>query len=314
MKNYRFLVFLLLTSLTMRLSYYFSSDIVMNPDAITYVKLARHLASGDWRLGLDPFWSPLLPILTAIVSVFSDSLVLPISTISIFAGSLAVFVTYYLVKQSYGEREAVIAAVIATFYPSLLNSTIDLETANIYLLLINFALITSWKGLIENSKRNFLITGLLLGLAYLTRPEAFGYLIFFVPLAFSKAFMGQKAFSQNHTKIFLAFLLGFFLLAAPYILYIRSETGYWTISAKFQQHIMGGNFGELLHEKPDKSILSLVKSVITNFYIFNKSFYNLFPQFLLIPLAIGLFRKPWTIDNYKREIFLLGFCVLTVLC
>ncbi len=316
MKNYRFLVFLLLTSLTIRLIYYFSSEIVMNPDAITYVKLARHLASGDWRLGLDPYWSPLLPILTAIVSVFSDSLVLPISTISIFAGSLAVFVTYYLVKQSYGEREAVIAAVIATFYPSLLNSTIDLETANVYLLLINFALITSWKGLVENSKRNFLITGLLLGLAYLTRPEAFGYLIFFVPLAFSKAFMGQKAFSQNHAKIFLAFLLGFFLLAAPYILYIRSETGYWTISMKFQQHIIGGNFGELFSEKPDisKSTIPLVKSVITNLYNFNKSFYNLFPQFLLIPLAIGLFRKPWTIDNYKREIFLLVFCVLTVLC
>ena len=316
MKNYRILVFLLLTSLTIRLICYFSSEIVMSPDAITYVNLARHLASGDWRLGLDPYWSPLLPILTAIVSVFSDSLVLPISTISIFAGSLAVVVTYYLVKQSYGEREAVIAAVIATFYPSLLNSTIDLGTENIYLLLINFALITSWKGLVENSKRNFLITGLLLGLAYLTRPEAFGYLIFFVPLAFSKAFMGQKAFSQNHTKIFLAILLGFFLLATPYILYIRSETGYWTISTKLQQHVIGGNFGEILFEKPDisKSKIPLIKSVITNLHFVNQGFPYLFPPLLLILLSIGLFRKSWTVDNYKREIFLLVFCALTVLC
>ncbi len=316
MRNYRILVSLLLTSLTIRLFYYFSSEIVMGNDAIANVNLARHLASGDWRLGLDPYWSPLLPILMAIVSVFSDSLVLPISTISIFAGSLAVVVTYYLVKQSYGEREAIIAAVIATFYPSLLNSTFEFGTENVYLLLINFALITSWKGLVENSRRNFLVTGLLLGLAYLTRPEAFGYLIFFVPLAFSKAFMGQKAFSRNHTKIFLAILLGFFLLAMPYILYLRSEIGYWTISTKFQQHVIGGNFGDLLFEKPDisKSKIPLIKSVITNLYSFNKSFYYLFPQFLLIPLAIGLFRKSWTIDNYKREIFLLVFCVLTVLC
>jgi hypothetical protein len=316
MKNYRILVFLLLTSLTIRLFCYFSSEIVMGNDAIAYVKLARHLASGDWRLGLDPYWSPLLPILTAIVSVFSDSLVLPISTISIFAGSLAVVVTYYLVKQSYGEREAVIAAVIAAFYPHLLNSTFYFGTEEVYLLLINFALITSWKGLFENSRRNFLVTGLLLGLAYLTRPEAFGYLIFFVPLAFSKAFMGQKAFSQNHTKSFLAILLGFFLLATPYILYIRSETGYWTISTKLQQHVIGGNFGEFIFEKPDisKSKIPLIKSVITNLHTINKVLPLLFPPLLLILLSIGLFRKSWTVDNYKREIFLLVFCAVTVLC
>ena len=266
-RNYRIVLFLWLTSLTIRLCCYFSSDIVVNVDPSIYVGLARHLASGDWRLGLDPYWSPLLPILTAIVSVFSDSLMLPISIISIFAGSLAVVATYYLVKQSYGEREAVIAAVIATFYPSLLNSTFDLGTENVYLLLINFALITFWKGLVDNSRRSFLVTGLLLGLAYLTRPEAFGYLVFFIPLAFSKTFTGQKAFSQSQIKNVLIILLGFILLATPYILYIRSETGYWTISTKFQQHILGANFREnILVEKPDlsKSKIPLVKSVITN--------------------------------------------------
>jgi len=241
---------------------------------------------------------------------------LPILIISIFAGSLAVVATYYLVKQSYGEREAVIAAVIATFYPSLLNSTFDLGTENVYLLLINFALITCWKGLVENSRISFLVTGLLLGLAYLTRPEAFGYLVFFIPLAFSKTFTGRKAFSQSQIKNVLALLLGFFLLATPYILYIRSETGYWTISMKFQQHIIGGSFGEILFEKPDlsKSRIPLIKSVINNLHAINKGFPYLLPPLLLILLSIGLFRKSWTVNNYKREIFLLVFCVLTVLC
>jgi len=328
MKNYRIPLYLLFTALIVRLYNYFlyAKDEVVNNDASTYIKLARHLADGNFSAGFDTFWTPFYPLLVAIVGLFTNSLLLPTVTVSIITGSLAVLATYYLVKQSYGKREAVIAAVIAVFYPHLLTSTFNYGTENIYLLLLTFALIAGWNGLIKNSTTNFLLVGLLLGCAYLTRPEAFGYLLFFVPIIFLKNFKEQKIISRNTIKSVAILVLGFVLLAAPYIFYIRSATGSWSISPKFKMHIGGTNFSDTYFDKNFNPTLKpqppptdgrgkiLIKSLLSTSQVAHKSFPNLFPPFLLIFVGLGLFRTKWNKSRFKREMYLLFFCALTILC
>ena len=328
MKNYRIPLYLLFTALIVRLYNYFlyAKDEVVNNDASTYIKLARHLADGNFSAGFDTFWTPFYPLLVAIVGLFTNSLLLPTVTVSIITGSLAVLATYYLVKQSYGKREAVIAAVIAVFYPHLLTSTFNYGTENIYLLLLTFALIAGWNGLIKNSTTNFLLVGLLLGCAYLTRPEAFGYLLFFVPIIFLKNFKEQKIISRNTIKSVAVLVLGFVLLAAPYIFYIRSATGSWSISPKFKMHIGGTNFSDTYFDKNFNPTLKpqppptdgrgkiLIKSLLSTSQVAHKSFPNLFPPFLLIFVGLGLFRTKWNKSRFKREMYLLFFCALTILC
>ncbi len=327
MKNYRIPLVLSLTGLIVRLLYYFlyAKDEVIGKDASTYVRLARHLAEGDFAAGFDTFWTPFYPLLVAGVELFTNSLMLPTVIISIITGTLGVTATYFLVNQSYGKREAVIAAVIAIFYPHLLTATFAYGTENIYLLLLIFALITGWNGLTKNPLINFFVTGLLLGCAYLTRPEAFGYLLFFAPVIFLKNFKEQGLFARNSLKSVAVLLLGFALLAAPYIIYIHNVTGTWSISPKFKAHIGGTQFSETEFDKnfnpvpksqppPTEGRLKLfIKSVLFFTQVAHKSFPNLFPPFLIIFVGLGLFRIKWNESRFQREIYLLTFCVLTVL-
>ena len=328
MKDYRTPLILTLTGLIVRLFYYFlyAKDEVIGKDASTYVRLARHLAEGDFAAGFDAFWTPFYPLLLVSIGVFTDSLMLPTVIISIVTGTLAVTATYYLVKQSYGQREAVIAAVIAIFYPHLLTATFTYGTENIYLLLLIFALITGWNGLTKNPLINFFVTGVLIGCAYLTRPEAFGYLLFFIPIIFLKNLKEQGLFARNSFKNVAVLILGFALLAAPYIIYIRSATGSWSISPKFKAHIGGTQFSGLKFDKNFNPLenpqarpagnpaIVLIKATLGNLQIAHKALPTFFPPFLLIFVGLGLFRVRWNGSRFRREIYLLYFCALTIIC
>ena len=330
MKSYRIPLFLSFSALVVRLFYYFlyaKNEVVTN-DASTYIKLARHLSDGDFSAGFDTFWTPFYPLLVAFVGLFTNSLLLPTVIVSILTGSLAVTATYYLVKQSYGMREAVIAAVIAIFYPHLLTATFGFGTENVYLVLLSLALIVGWNGLAKNPTTNFFVVGLLLGCAYLTRPEAFGYLLFFAPIIFLKNFKEQKTFSRNTIKSIAVLVLGFALLAAPYIYYIRSATGSWSISPKFKAHIGGTMFSETQFDKTFKPVPKtqvpsqttgetgkvLIKAFFFNLQLAHRQFPYLFPPLLLIFVGLGLFCKRWNANRFRREIYLLFFCALTTLC
>lgn len=328
MKNYRIPLVLTLTGLIVRLLYYFlyAKDEVIGKDASTYVRLARHLAEGDFAAGFDSFWTPFYPLLVASIELFTNSLLLPTIIISIISGTLAVTATYFLVNQSYGKREAVIAAVIAIFYPHLLTATFAYGTENIYFLLLIFALITGWNGLTKNPILNFFATGLLLGCAYLTRPEAFGYLLFFVPVIFLKNLKEQGLFAPNSFKNAAVLVLGFALLAAPYLIYIHSATGVWSISPKFKAHIGGTKFSGLKFDKnfnpmenpqarpAGNPAIVLVKATLLNLQMAHKALPTFFPPLLLIFVGLGLFRVKWTGSRFRREMYLLYFCALTILC
>ena len=328
MKDYRTPLILSLAGLIVRLFYYFlyAKDEVIGKDASTYIKLARHLAEGDFAAGFDTFWTPFYPFLLAGIGVFTNSLLLPTIIISIATGTLAVTATYYLVKQSYGQREAIIAAVIAIFYPHLLTATFTYGTENIYLLLLIFALITGWNGLTKNPLINFFVTGVLIGCAYLTRPEAFGYLLFFIPIIFLKNLKEQGLFARNSVKNVAVLMLGFALLATPYLIYIHSATGTWSISPKFKAHIGGTQFSGLKFDKnfnplenpqarpTGNPVIVLIKATLGNLQITHKALPTFFPPFLLIFVGLGLFRVRWNGSRFRREMYLLYFCSLTTIC
>jgi 4-amino-4-deoxy-L-arabinose transferase-like glycosyltransferase len=327
MKSYKIPLLLFLLSLIVRVIYYFTVDTIIGLDSFENVKLAKQLAASNFASGFDPYWTPLFPILVAIPSLFTDSNLAPVFIISIAAGSLGPLAIYYLIKQSYGQRVAVIAAIIAVFYPHLLRSTFELGTETIYLLFICGALFSFWKGTINNSGLDFFLTGVFLGLSYLSRPEAFGYLLFFIPLLpVSKAFSGQKVFTQSLFRNAFLLLFGFVLLAAPYILYLRSSTGTWTISAKLAHHMIGANPS---NKELDSKIQSAVNSqhyIIESGILFVRAAIfilhrihkeivpYLFPPFLFILVGLGLFRTKWTEIRLKREIYLASFCAITILC
>jgi hypothetical protein len=302
----------------------FPGEFIVGGDQIQNIQLARNFASGNYYGVLDTYWAPLYPFVLGIVSFFSDSPVLPSLVLAIAAGSLVAPFTYFLVKQSYGRREAVIAAAIAVFYPHFTNSSVfEPGTESIYLLWILGALIFGWKCLSEDSAKNFALAGVFLGLAYLTRPEAFAYPFYFVALLFIKKLIDRKPLSQVFLRHTAVLLLGFTILAAPYIYYLKTETGTWTISAKAKTNIASGMFSddddEIVETEPSKKVSSggnlkiILKEIPLSLVQIHKNFPYLFPVFLLLPVGLGLFGNPWNRKRAEREIYLILFCAITFL-
>ncbi len=323
MKEWKTVVWLTAAAISFRILHYliFAGEIVVGADQMQNITLARRFAAGNFYGVLDVYWTPLYPILIGILTYFIDSLVTPSLIISIVAGSLAVPLTYFLVKQSYGQREAVIAAVIAVFYPHLINSVFLLGTENIYLLLVGGAVFIGWKALKGNGIRDYLLTGILLGLAYLTRPEAFGYPLFFVLLCIGKKLLEKNLPARRSLAPIFVLLLGFAVFAAPYVFYLRSATGNWTISGKTEINTIAGELSEE-ELQPEKDTLPaglnvhkskiLIESFLTNLIIIHKGFPYLLPVFLLMLVALGLFSESWNTEKLKREGYLILFCLTTV--
>lgn len=82
------------------------------------------------------------------------------------------------------------------------------------------------------SWRAMFSVGLLLGIAYLTRPEGIGFVVLFLLWIFF--FDGVKFWNHLVRKLFMtgSLLIGTLLFALPYILFLHEITGKWIVSRK----------------------------------------------------------------------------------
>lgn len=323
-KELKSIVWLTLGAIAYRVFLYilFSNEIVFDSDQIRMGNLAKTFATGDIQGVLHTYWAPFYPILLGTVTFFTNSVVQSAVLIAFITGSLLVPLTYFLIRQSYEHRVAVIAAIIVIFFPHLINSVFALGTENPYSLLIIGALIINWKGLKEDSARLQFLTGLLLGLAYLTRPESFGYLAFFILAIIFKNLWHKISINWNVSKQIAAFIIGFSIFATPYLFYLRYETGSWTISGKTKINTIMGDLSEK-DEDPEqpleenqtitKRTVTFLKYFFLNLIEFQKSFSFLFPALLLILIGLGLFSVAWDREKFFRESYLIIFCLLTIL-
>ena len=106
------------------------------------------------------------------------------------------------------------------------------------------------------------------------------------------------------------------LLAAPYLCYLRWQTGEWIISGKTGGHLLQGSrrAGERL--APSVSPLADgLKTSLTEAFVqltkalrFEYELFNLiFPVAFVLLAALGLFRERWTRERAGREAYLFSF-------
>ena len=320
----KIVVLLFLAALISRILIFvlFGNQLIVGSDQIDYIGLSQHVASGNFGGVLHTYWPPLFPTLLGIAKIFVGGLVAPAIVVAVLAGSAAIPLIYYFVKQSYGRSEAVIAALLAIFYPHFINSVFAIGSENIYLVLITLCLLTGWKALTSDSLLHYALTGAIVGLAYLTRPEAFAYPVFFVGAILFRNLWQRTAFLKRSAMYGGVFLAAFLLFATPYLLYLKSETGSWTISAKTEINTVMGDYSKVAAKDNDgeieptissKTVRVLLYLVAGNLIEINKSIPYLVPPIVTVFMGLGLFATGWSGARAKREIYLITFCVLTVL-
>jgi hypothetical protein len=199
-------------------------------DSASYGFMARDFLKGNFIKGLSTAFHPFYPFLISLVSFDSANVEIAGRLISLFFGTLTLIPVFYLAKEVVGQKAAIFSSLFYSFHPYLATYSGMLLSEATYWGLLTFSVYFFWRGLSRKKVLGCLASGACLGLSYLTRPEGIGYLVVFLVWIIIDGEMRKGWFR----KCFMmgSLIIGFFILAFPYMFIIRQETGQWLISKK----------------------------------------------------------------------------------
>lgn len=256
-------------------------------------------------------------------------------------GALLVIPVYALARRIYGRRTAWVASIFVALFPALNVSVLywGSMTEPLFLFLLFLAAAVLLAGVEDRRAQHLAFAGVLLGLAYLTRPEAAGY--FAVGCAVVLLWPLPDLSFTTRWRNTVVFVAAFVLLAAPYILYLRHQTGRWMLTGKGSlSWELGGETGQTgkgydwlifrldsaqqevywhsqerfqqsagLREALRNDLPGVLKRVSRNVsdlpaVLFD---WNVFWFGLLPLLGLGLFCDPWDRVRLRHELFLFAW-------
>lgn len=290
---------------------------VISPDGVQYVSLGRSLAAGDFQAGLSVYWPPLYPLLAGLSSLVFPDPEFAGRFVSVLAGALLVIPCYRLMRRWHGERAANLGAGLVALHPLLIYYSTVVLTESTYTLLFACGVLAGWSALSSGRSRAFLLAGATFGACYLLKPEAAGFLLLLLVPTIGRRLFDKSSSFKTAARNALSLCAGFMLPAAPYILYLRGQTGTWTLSGKVAAHLWQGSRlagGQLAPTiaplVPDMTtaIVQLTKALRFEYEIFN----FIFPPTFVLLVGLGLFRKRWTRSRARRELYLISFVAATL--
>jgi len=233
-----FLAVLFLIALLVRLSFskYFQS--ALTGDAVVYAKIAWGIKNGYGLHWWSVVWSPFYPFVTALFSIFTGNLEAATTAVSLVLGSLLVVPFFFLAKSMFNHRVAYLASILVIFFPALVViSEVPLSEAT-YAFFLMITLLCGWRLFMRRSYLWAFLFGIFGATCYLTRPE---FLVAFACLLLLYLIIELRARDRTrpNSLVFLAVsLLGFLILALPYVNYMHSQTGHWILSGKMAHNIL----------------------------------------------------------------------------
>jgi 4-amino-4-deoxy-L-arabinose transferase-like glycosyltransferase len=204
---------------------------VLFTDGPRFIHLARVIAQGDWERALEHPFHPLYPALMAALQPLAGTWERAGAYVGIVAGTAAVAAAYALLRPGFGRIGARIGALLLAVHPRAIEYSGDVQSEALYLALWLGALASLWRALERRSPRAALGTGLLAGLAYLTRPEGAGVLLVGALLAGFEWL--RSRWSLRQTALWgTALGLGAALAMAPYVAYQSARHGGLVLTQK----------------------------------------------------------------------------------
>jgi 4-amino-4-deoxy-L-arabinose transferase-like glycosyltransferase len=228
----RDLVLVLGLALGLRVLLYKLTYLISIDGAAVYFPMANQFASGLWLEGLAVGYHPMYALLVAVFSKVLGDLQFSGQMVSVFFGTLTVIPIFYLARGVDNGRTGFFSSLFLAILPYHVELSADLLSDTTYTFFFISAIWLGWKALKTEDWKMFLLAGFATGLAYLDRAEGIGVLL---PLSLwiflrKNGFHKKKGCTKGLATII--FLVSFLLVASPYILYLRSYTGTWTISRK----------------------------------------------------------------------------------
>jgi dolichyl-phosphate-mannose-protein mannosyltransferase len=210
--------------------YLVATGYCISADGVAYIAMAREFRAGRAQSALAWVFSPLYSWLISIASHAIPNWELAGELLSAVFGTAGVVLLYYLMREVYGRRGvAAGAAALAAIHPMLAGFGAAVRTEAGYIALVTAALLVLI-GAVER-KRVALVAaaGMLCGLAYLYRTEGIGVPALAALILVAGPFVWRRwtlGWGFGAAAILVA---AFLLIAAPYLLWMRANTGHWTV-------------------------------------------------------------------------------------
>lgn len=204
--------------------------------------MARNILKHGPSAAYHLTWAPLFPWLMALTNkLFSVPLEDAGRLITAISLVLRIIPVYILTRILFNRPVAATSTLLTILTPTVIVTKYSTYSEGFYSLAVLTGFLISFLALKYQKTILFLITGVLWGTAYLTRPE--GWFFILVPLSLTLF----AAYSHKSRKSFLQalILILFFLITAlPYILFIHHAFGSWTLNPRIGITLVapGSNF------------------------------------------------------------------------
>ena len=231
-------------------------------DGVAYALLGQSIAQGH---GLTIYgvahtvFSPLLPVVIALIFLVSHSLEFATVGSSFIAGLISIPLFYLLCRKIASSTVALIGLIFFVFDSNFIFSYLG-PSPQILVMLLSIILFLILLGFIKPPSKNIyfwifraLGVGVLCGLMYLARPE---YFFFIIPVIIALLLIMPRAVRMRW-RIFAAIicLLGFIIVSTPYLFFLHRHTGGWTftgrssaiglfVTGQLDENVQGDNFLE----------------------------------------------------------------------
>src|SRR6185369_13817100 len=223
------LILLFAAALAIR-SYFIQFYIVISADGVGYAKIGQSLFKAG-GLAQATHFPPLYPFLIAIFNLFIRDVELAGRVVSIIMGSLIVIPLYLLGNRFFDRSVALLACLLAITWGPLRDLSCEVMSQATYITLLLTAIYLFDRAVIKRSVAAAVLTGATMGLAYLTRPEAF--IVFAAASPFAVAYiLAEGGSRRDAAAILIPGWAAFWVLAFPYVLLLHYETGTWQLTAK----------------------------------------------------------------------------------
>ena len=149
-------------------------------DSLYHDRWAMYIASGNILGDEVYFRAPFyIYLLGGLYAIFGHSLLIA----RIFGhvlGLASVVITYHLGSRIFSHRTGIIAACIHAIYPIAIYFESELLVEGLFAFLVELSLLFFWKASTEGRSRDYIFSGIIIGLAAITRPVIMALVPLFV--------------------------------------------------------------------------------------------------------------------------------------
>lgn len=285
-------------------------------DAVGYIQVAKNIVENH-SIGKS-YFPPFYPGLIAVFAHITGNYESGARMASTVMGSIAIVPFFLTYRMLFDTRTAIYAALIASFFGTFLDYSVQPLTQATYLGVMTTSVWAAMSFRRIQSGTYALLFGLASSCLYLTRPE--GILFFLVTIPILVLSVLRDTRSAGKRLFLIALLVGSFALPSfLYVLHLHSVTGTWTFSGKVAVAAIGVDeslkllpdgktFGEVSTRTVSFSYLFPSFSAFIKLYAYNtgnfiRSARTVLPDYSTGVVGIGflLLLFKWGASLYQRK-------------